>query len=164
MKARKEMREAVRRQKRIARAEAEAGTTLTLGPDARSTWREAIKSQGTIPLNDIPRTTRRRGASSKSPPNDTRAQPEAPVTPAETSVQPPPSGPGPPDHSLNESSPIDALADDLATMSTDSPETSEDSPTKPATPQHGDDPTFVAPVLSRFDSDETETGASPPQT
>ncbi|KAG8756009.1 hypothetical protein FRC12_010715 [Ceratobasidium sp. 428] len=160
MKARKEAREELRKQKRIERV----GPSNDLNAQSRSTWRETIRSQGTIALNAPTREwARERKRTTTEEPKISTITDRIVVPAACTDTPTPPSGPGPPGHVLSDSS-VDTLANDLTTnltLSTLPSEILENSRAEDATPQRVEGEPPGAPVLNRLDSDQTEIGGSP---
>ncbi|QRV79147.1 hypothetical protein RhiJN_07162 [Ceratobasidium sp. AG-Ba] len=166
MKARKEAREELRKQRRLAKVGAADG----LSAEAQSDWRQAIRSHGTIPLNDVPlsresireRKRANTAASERAIKGNIPNQPLVLASHIAPTTAAPPSGPGPPDRAPSESTSADTLANDLTTnlsLSTQPSEILENSP-EDSTEQTPADQPQTAPVLNRFDSDETEVGSS----
>ncbi|KAG8772195.1 hypothetical protein FRC12_003205 [Ceratobasidium sp. 428] len=163
MKARKEAREELRRQKRAERV----GPGNDLSAQSRSTWREAIRSQGAMTLTNAPTREwareRKRTTTEESKISTVTNQTVLPAACTDTPT--PPSGPGPPGHVLSDSS-VDTLANNLTTnltLSTLPSAILENPRAEDATPQQAEREPPGAPVLNRLDSDQTEIGSPPPQ-
>ncbi|KAG8745220.1 hypothetical protein FRC10_008532 [Ceratobasidium sp. 414] len=155
MRARKEAKEELRMQRRLARV----GAADELSVQTEPTWRETIRSQGTPSSDDVPATrarVRKRAATMDS--TFFAAALGRAVAPAVSADTPTPSGPSPPGHARSNPASADTLANDLTTsltLPTLPSEILENPQPRDTTP--GDPPS--APVLDRFDSGETEIGA-----
>ncbi|KAF8608639.1 hypothetical protein BDV93DRAFT_541112 [Ceratobasidium sp. AG-I] len=172
MKARKEAREEVRRKNRPSKGQLPENDT-----EATLTQRGAVQAQNSTSPKVVPKSRhstrghkREEAIAPRSLLGPTAST--GPPVPAESSsTQPPPSGPGPPQirnsSSLEQSGSIDPLASDLSTNltlstapSSEGAQESDNVPLKDVSIPPQDESTPTAPVLGRFNSDETEVGAA----